>query len=110
MTPTKHSSFIIHRSLFLFAAALVLGTLNCAYYNTFYNAKMNYNDGVKLLAGKTPNQAKDKFDKAIQKSAAEITNYPKSRWVDEAVYLIGMSYYWENDYLRAESQFAAQRN
>jgi TolA-binding protein/outer membrane protein OmpA-like peptidoglycan-associated protein len=101
----RRSTFDARRPTFMLLAALALGALSCAYYNTFYNAKTDYNDGVKLLAGKTPNQAKDKFDKAIQKSAAEIKNYPKSRWVDEALYLIGMSYYWEDDYLRAIDKF-----
>ncbi len=77
----------------------------CAYYNTFYNAKSYYRDGVNLIAQKQVSKAKPKFEKTIEKSARVISNWPRSAWVDDATYLIGMSYYHLGQYGRAARQF-----
>lgn len=84
---------------------LVLLISACAYYNTFYNAKNYYRDGVSLLAQKQISKAKPKFEKAIEKSARVISSWPRSAWVDDATYLIGMSYYHLGQYGRAVRQF-----
>jgi outer membrane protein OmpA-like peptidoglycan-associated protein/TolA-binding protein len=86
----------------LAATALLAG---CAYYNTFYNAQALYKDGAKLVAAGNRAQAKDKFEKAIKKSATVIKSYPKSQWVDDALFLIGMSYYQLGDYTKAIVKF-----
>jgi TolA-binding protein/outer membrane protein OmpA-like peptidoglycan-associated protein len=84
--------------------ALVFGA-GCAYYNTFYNARRYYADGVKFKDQGQQSQAKGKLDKAIEKSAVVIQRWPKSRWVDDALYLIGLSYYQESYYGKAIKQF-----
>lgn len=86
-------------------AALLLLASGCAYYNTFYNARSAYADGVKLVATSGVASAKPKFESAIKKSAAVIKNYSTSRWVDDALYLVGMSYYQMGDYPRAIAKF-----
>ena len=50
-------------------AAIVLLGAGCAYFNTFYNAKAAYREGMKLKEQNQNSQAKAKFDKAIEKSA-----------------------------------------
>jgi len=86
-------------------AAIVLLGAGCAYYNTFYNAKNFYREGLKLKEQNQHSQAKAKFDKAIEKSALVIKQWPKSRWVDDALYLVGASYYQEGQYSKAIRHF-----
>jgi outer membrane protein OmpA-like peptidoglycan-associated protein/TolA-binding protein len=93
------------RSFACLLAAFVLFGTGCAYYNMFYNAKAAYRDGVKLKEQNQNSQAKAKFDKAIEKSAQVIKRWPKSRWVDDALYLVGASYYQEGQYDKAVREF-----
>jgi outer membrane protein OmpA-like peptidoglycan-associated protein/TolA-binding protein len=88
----------------LLAAVVLLGA-GCAYYNTFYNARASYREGLGLKAQNQNTQAKAKFDKAIEKSALVIKQWPKSRWVDDALFLVGTSYYQEGQYAKAVREF-----
>jgi outer membrane protein OmpA-like peptidoglycan-associated protein/TolA-binding protein len=88
----------------LLAAVVLLGG-GCAYYNTFYNARASYREGLNLKAQNQNTQAKAKFDKAIEKSALVIKQWPKSRWVDDALFLVGASYYQEGQYAKAVRHF-----
>ncbi len=88
----------------LLAAVVLLGG-GCAFYNTFYNAKAAYREGLKLKEQNQNTQAKAKFDKAIEKSAVVIKRWPKSRWVDDALFLVGKSYYQESQYSKAVREF-----
>jgi len=90
---------------FGFVAALGVALVGCAYFNTFYNAEMFYREGMRLKAQGQTGAALPKFDKAIEKSALVINRWPKSRWVDDALFLIGRSYYEKGDYARAASYF-----
>lgn len=41
------------------------------------------------------------FDKAIEKSTTVLVKYPNSRYVDDAFFIMGVSYYYKGDYPRA---------
>lgn len=84
----------------LLLAAAVSGS-GCAYFNTFYNAQAYYRDGVRLKEQNQQGQAKAKFDKAVEKSALVLSRWPRSRWADDALFLIGMSYYQSGQFTRA---------
>ncbi len=86
-------------------AAIVLFGAGCAYFNTFYNAQAAYREGMKLKEQNQNSQAKAKFDKAIEKSALLIQRWPKSRWVDDALFLVGSSYYQQGQYDKAVREF-----
>lgn len=92
----------------LILPALCLSALflaGCAYYNTFYNAKAAYADGLKLVESNNAAAAKPRFEAAIKKSAAVIKNYPKSQWVDDALFLVGECYYQLGEYPKAIVKF-----
>jgi outer membrane protein OmpA-like peptidoglycan-associated protein/TolA-binding protein len=93
------------RPLACLLAAVVLLGAGCAYFNMFYNAQAAYREGMKLKDQNQTSQAKAKFDKAIEKSALVIKRWPKSRWVDDALYLVGASYYQEGQYDKAIRHF-----
>ena len=88
----------------LLAAGIIL-LAGCAYFNTFYNAQKFYAEGLRLKEQNQSGSAKAKFDKAIEKSALVISRWPKSRWVDDALFLVGMSYYQTGQYPRAVRHF-----
>jgi len=84
---------------------VVLLGAGCAYFNTYYNAQASYREAMRLKDQGQTAQAKTKFDKAIEKSALMIQRWPKSRWVDDALFLIGSSYYEEAQYEKAIREF-----
>ncbi len=92
-----------------------------AYYNTFYNARKAFDRGVKALRRDEeavnrdlylpifsdpdrPSKSKD-FEDAIKKSADVLRKHPDSKWVDDALLLIGKSYFYQQNYVGAEEKF-----
>lgn len=55
--------------------------------------------------GSVPSSAIVLLDKVIEKCSRILVNYPKSKWVDNALLLIGKSYYYKKEALRAERKF-----
>lgn len=51
----------------------------CVYYNTFYNARKYYDAG--------------EFNKSIEKCEKILTYYPDSKYVDDAIFIMGKSHY-----------------
>lgn len=91
-----------------------------AYYNTYYNAKQSYQAGLKKnldqprdynplqpirVHPKPVNAGAQDFDKAIQKGADILRRYEDSKWVDDAIGLIGKSYYFRQEYFSADQKF-----
>jgi len=85
---------IIGFLLFLFVAG-------CAYFNTFYNTQNNFRQGKKLVLHDTLKVDSEFFDKTIEKATSVIIEYPGSRYVDDALFMMGASYYYKGDYRRA---------
>jgi TolA-binding protein len=75
--------------------------ISCAYFNTVYNAKDYFRQGMKLVKHDTLTIDSDNFDKAIEKSTAIIVKYPDTRWVDDALFMMGASYYYKGDFARS---------
>lgn len=91
-----------------------------AYFNTFYNAQRAFEDAEQqVIAAQQAQQAKPgtagpplvssdaktKFNFAIEKASKLLTFYPTSKWVDDALLMIGKSYYYLEDDVRAERKF-----
>ena len=91
-----------------------------AYYNKFHNAQTVFEDGVEsiresersidrtqylsLFLEPTSNPG-ESFEKAIQKSADVLREHPNSKWVDDALLMIGRSYYYQQNYVGAAQKF-----
>ncbi|MGB9720274.1 MAG: tetratricopeptide repeat protein [bacterium] len=73
----------------------------CAYFNTFYNAQNYFHQGMKTVTNDTLKFDSELFDKTIEKCASVIVKYPESRYVDDALFMMGASYYYKGDYVRA---------
>lgn len=89
------------------------------YFNTYYNVKNTFNEAVVELEKSTqvsrdtnyftpyqPNPTiKVKFGTVIEKASKIIQYYPRSKWVDDAIMMIGKSYYYQNEYDLALKKF-----
>ena len=96
-----------------------------AYYNTFYNAEKFYNQAEKqrikqekqLKKSQTSVQISNQrrtqrrasniqgYRKAIEKASKVLQFYPNSKYVDDALMIIGESFYHENEYIKAQRKF-----
>ncbi len=52
-----------------------------------------------------PGPAMQKLDKVIEKCSRILVSYPKSKWIDNALLLIGKAYFYRKDYVKAERKF-----
>jgi len=90
---------------------LALALAGCAYFNTFYAAKQNFARAQKLeresKTERLPPDAIKYYDKAIEKAAKVIVEYGGG-WragVDDALFLMGASYYGKREYETAIGKF-----
>lgn len=94
------------KAFILLIAFLMSG---CAYYNTFYNAKHNFKEGEKAQKSATEaarqSAGKTQFEDTIKKASKVLTFYPKSKWADDALLLIGKAYFNMGEYVKAKRKF-----
>lgn len=102
MTMKSVNRNYLHIASWLFlVCSCMLATLSCAYFNTVYNAKNYYRQGKKQVSHDTLVIDSENFDKAIEKSTSIIVKYPDTRWIDDALFMMGTSYYYKGDYSRS---------
>ena len=81
------------------------------YYNTFYNTKKAYKEAREEQKRRPVNDNRpgsgeiQKYDKAIEKASKLLQLYPKSRYVDDALLLIGECFFYKQEYLKAQRKF-----
>jgi tetratricopeptide (TPR) repeat protein len=90
-----------------------------SYFNTFYNAKHLFDEALADVEtarrrhqheGRTGplelnQQVREKFNKVIEKCSRLLSQHPNSRYADNAVLMIGQSYYHMNQNVQAERKF-----
>jgi tetratricopeptide (TPR) repeat protein len=86
---------------FLVLVSWVFLVCSCAYFNTFYNAQYYFREARKKVTNDTLKVDVEEFSKTIEKTTSIIVKYPRSRYVDNALYMMGVSYYYKGDYPRA---------
>lgn len=92
----------------LVAASILTFGAGCAYFNTLYNAKKNFREAQetpRMKDGSLAGQAQEKYGNAIEKSEALIASYPDSKYVDDAVLLIGKCLFEQGEYDDAIARF-----
>ncbi|MDD5087853.1 MAG: tetratricopeptide repeat protein, partial [bacterium] len=117
-------------SLLVVAAGAAILISGCAYFNTYYNAKRKFSEAENDNRSRpTPAQTQtpvqpqttpsppagagvqrdvrspEKYRKVIETCSKLLEFYPKSRWVDDALYLMGVSYYRLGELDRADRKF-----
>ncbi len=87
--------------LFLFLVGI--GFSSCAYFNTYYNAKYFFKEGVKDNEDNTSGRpVTANYQKSINSAARVIEYYKDSKYVDDAILLMGKAYYEIRNYPKAK--------
>lgn len=94
-----------------------------AYFNTFYNASQLFDEAMKdvadskraydlgVIAGDQPvpftisKKAKDDFNEVIAKGSKVLQYHPHSEFTEDCLFMIGVGYYYQDDYLRGDRKF-----
>lgn len=89
-----------------YAAVLMLVVLligGCgAYYNTFYNARKAFNAAESSRKKDSRRLDRGRYQIAINKSLKVIEYFPNSSYFDDALYVLGVSYYYTEEYGKSE--------
>lgn len=107
--------FLLHRNMYFvqcFVLCCVVLSMQCAYLNTFYNAKIAFKNAYrahdKFIQTNTdtsitmPADVEAGYERAIVKSKKVLDVYPKKkRWHDDAAFLIGKAQYYKQQYSSA---------
>lgn len=99
------------RELLSFALLVVLLAGCGAYFNTFYNARKAFNEAEKTRKQQEARTRRvnrggnSKYQLAIEKALKVVENHPNSGYYDDALYVLGVSYYHTGQYARSERRF-----
>jgi TolA-binding protein len=86
----------------LFAASMQ----SCAYFNTLYNARRMYREAEKAGTNESnAREQREKYKEVVKKCSQMIQDHPKSRWVDDAMFLMGTSLVRQEEYDKAIRTF-----
>lgn len=78
--------------------------VSCVYYNTFYNARKAFN-GAEEARKKSRGKGRvniANYRKAIEKSLKVIEDYPDSKYYDDALHILMVSYYYTEMFPKSE--------
>lgn len=99
---------VLTKRIFILVLLLAILPAGCVYYNTFYNAKKAFNEAEgsrKASKYGKPRINQGQYKKAIEKALKVAENYPNSKYYDDALFVLGVSYYWTKQYGSAERRF-----
>ncbi len=72
---------------------LLILLVSCAYFNTFYNAKTYFKEAEREYEKNgLSSVAQKKYRDVIKKCSKVLDRYPKSKYVDDALYLMAVAY------------------
>ncbi len=95
--------------LFVFVFLGLFVFSGCVYFNTFYLAKKSFSkaDKAQKKSGRevADGAATGDYQTAIKWASKVLTFHPKSGWVDDALFLIGRSYYNMGEHFKAQGKF-----
>lgn len=76
------------------------------YFNTFFNAKKYFGAAEKARqANPTSSAGSGDYQKAIEKALKVVESHPNSKYYDDAVYILAVSYFHTGQFGRAERRF-----
>ncbi len=86
---------------------IFLFTTSCVYFNTFYNAKKYFNEAERNYQKTQRISPKERkaYQKVIEKCSKILEFYPDSKYVDDALYLMAISYLRIGDKAKAKRKF-----
>jgi len=85
----------------LFGMLIISG---CAYYNMYFNARESYNSAEKKRIEKNITD-KALYENSIKELSKILEFYPDSKWVDDALLMMGLCYMRQDDNYKAQKKF-----
>lgn len=95
----KKLSYIL---FFLLLFTMISG--GCAYFNMYFNAKESYKEAEKKRK-ETNSIDKNLYENTIKELSKILEFYPDSRWVDDALLMMGLSYLRQGENYKAQKKF-----
>lgn len=96
-------------AVWMLALGVCIPLSGCVYWNTMYNAKKYFKNAEKQnnpeVGGTKMTANRRLYEDAIAKAAKVVQKHPKSKYHDDALYLIGVSYFRIDNYTKSESAF-----
>jgi tetratricopeptide (TPR) repeat protein len=86
------------------SVAIVLAVGGCVYYNTFFNAKQAFDEAEKTRK-KNGQISQTSYQTAIDKSLKVVDYHANSKYYDDALYVLGVSYFYTKQYGKSERRF-----
>ncbi|NOR44399.1 MAG: tetratricopeptide repeat protein [Candidatus Delongbacteria bacterium] len=88
----------------IFLILLIMLLSSCAYFNMYFNAKKSFDDA------EDKRKMNNRIDKALYESSIKelskiLEFYPNSKWVDDALLMMGQSYYRQGKYDKAKRKY-----
>ncbi len=97
------------KTVLLLLLLVLLGS-GCAYFNTYYNAQRYYEEGIRSIErGQGGRAQTGKLNESLKVASRVLEFYPESRWVDDALLLMGKSYFYLQNYYNAIGKFSELR-
>ncbi len=86
---------------------IILPILSCAYFNTFYNARVYFKEAEKIYRtqGQNTRESSTNYNKAIEKCSKIFEFYKTSKYLEEALYITAISYKRIGNYTQAKIKF-----
>ncbi len=80
-----------------------------AYFNTYHNTKKLYKEATKEREKRkgdkiTPTE-KQKYEETIKKASKILELYPNSKYVDDALFILGECLYYKSEFIPAQRKF-----
>lgn len=97
--------------LSMIICGLCLAGSGCAYYNTLYNARQKFDEALDVKRRADPErdrisaQEEKLYQESFDRAARVVKYWPESKWVDDALLLMGRSAYEKGDYSTALRKF-----
>ena len=107
-------SYFIHLNyrLLLPGAIFSFVLFSCVYFNTFYNAETSFAKALKIIEEspiieneKLPSQATMVLGESIENSILVLEKFPDSKYIDDAVFIIGRASFLRDEVAVAEKLF-----
>ncbi len=93
----------------LLMLAALFALQGCAYFNTYYNTKKLYKEALeenKRRKDEKPTSSEiQKYDKTIEKASKILQFHSTSKYVDDALLMIGECFFYKQEYLKALRKF-----
>jgi TolA-binding protein len=94
------------RALAVAALVAAASMPSCAYFNTLYNARRIFKEAEKAaVTDAAAREQREKYKDVVKKCSQMIQDHPKSRWVDDAVFLMGEALVRQEEYDKAIRKF-----